>query len=117
MSKLSHGPRTAPYLFENDGHGRMRNVAPQPVTIYGPRTWGASGGRGPSTETFAGSRCRSYPGTAAMLRNETVAGNAISVRLVGLSSPRSAVGAEVTVSVGERRWEGAVHGGKLFVHQ
>jgi hypothetical protein len=110
------GRDQAPYLFENDGHGRMRNVAPE----AGDYLRAAHLGRGVAVADLDGDFRPDLVVShtlerAAVLRNETSTGNAIAVRLVGHDSPRSAVGAEVTVTVGERRWTGLVKGGGSYL--
>src|SRR6185437_9781949 len=51
----------------------------------------------------------------ALLRNETVIPNWLSVRLVGRASPRSGIGAKVTIEAGQHRQIGLVKGGGSYL--
>lgn len=51
----------------------------------------------------------------AVLRNETPIASWLSIRLIGRTSPRSAIGARVVVKTGERRQLKAVRGGGSYL--
>jgi hypothetical protein len=51
----------------------------------------------------------------ALLRNETIIPNWLSVRLIGRTSPRSAIGATVNVHAGQQRQIGYVKGGASYL--
>lgn len=108
--------RQLPYLFWND-HGRqLRNIAPQAGDYLRQRHLG----RGVASSDLDSNGTPDLVVThtnepAALLRNETRIPNWISVQLVGRISPRSGIGARVTVTVGQQRQTGLVKGGGSYL--
>ncbi len=59
--------------------------------------------------------CNHLDVPAALLENRTSGGNAVQFELVGVTSERDAVGAEVTIVCSEERWTSWVTGGDGFL--
>lgn len=105
-----------PYLFRNDRGRRLRNIASQAGDYFRRRHLGrgvASGDLDADGATDLVVTHTNEP--AALLRNETELPNWLSVRLVGRDSPRSAIGARVTVVAGHQRQVRIVTGGGSYL--
>ncbi len=108
--------RQMPYLFVNDHGGRFRDVA----NVSGDYLSRRHLGRGVACGDidFNGTPDLVVTHTnepVSLLRNDTAIPNWLSVRLVGRTSPRSAIGATVTVTSGTRQQIGLVKGGGSYL--
>ncbi len=108
--------RQYPYLFWNDQGNRLRNIAPQTGDYLRQRHLGRGAAEGDLDSNGTPDLVVTHTNEpAALLRNETVIPNWLSVRLVGRTSPRSAIGAEVEVQSGRQRQIGFVKGGGSYL--
>ncbi len=117
-----HGPghpterRQAPFLFLNEQGKRFRNIAP----TSGDYLRSKHLGRGVACADLDANGSldlvvtHSNEGTA-LLRNDTPIDQWISVRLIGRTSPRSAIGARVTTITSERMQMKVVRGGGSYL--
>ena len=108
--------RQFPYLFLNDRGKKFRNIAPQVGGYLGQRHLG----RGTAVGDLDGNGTPDLVVThtnepAAILRNDTTIANWLSVRLIGRTSPRSAIGSRVTIRAGGREQIGIVKGGASYI--
>ncbi len=108
--------RQLPYLFWNDRGRRLRNIALQSGDYFRERHLGRGVASGDLDADGAPDLVVTHTGEpVALLRNETAIPNWLSVDLVGRASPRSAIGARVTVVSGQLRQVGIVSGGGSYL--
>jgi hypothetical protein len=107
------------FLFRNEGRGRFREISKEAGAPFAPENVG----RGAAPGDFDGdgdedlllTRCGEAP---ALLRNERGNRNEwIALKLFGRLSNRDAVGARVTVSVGDRKRIREVKAGLSYLSQ
>jgi enediyne biosynthesis protein E4 len=108
--------RQFPYLFWNNRGRMFQNIAPQVGGYLVQRHLG----RGAAVGDLDGNGTPDLVVThtnepAAILRNDTPVANWLSVRLIGRTSPRSAIGARVTIRAGGREQIGIVKGGASYL--
>ena len=108
--------RQLPYLFWNNNGRRLVNVAGQAGEYMGQRHLG----RGAASADLDGNGTPDLVVThtnepAAILRNETSIPHWLSVRLIGRASPRSAIGAKVTLISEGHRQVGLIKGGGSYL--
>ncbi len=108
--------RQLPYLFLNDRGKKFRNIAPQVAGYLGQRHLG----RGAAVGDLDGNGTPDLVVThtnepASILRNDTPISNWLSVRLIGRTSTRSAIGARVTIRAGGHEQIGLVKGGASYI--
>lgn len=108
--------RQLPYLFWNEVGKRLHNVAAQVGHYMGERHLG----RGVAAGDLDGNGTVDLVVThtnepIAILRNESTIPRWLTVRLIGRASPRSAIGAKVTVSCGSKKWTKLVKGGGSYL--
>jgi hypothetical protein len=104
--------RQFPYLFWNDHGQRFRNIA----SVAGDYMRERHLGRGAATGDLDGNGTPDLVVThtndpVSILMNETTISHWLSVRLVGRSSPRSAIGAKVIIQTRQSSQIGIVKGG------
>ena len=108
--------RQFPYLFRNDYGQRLRNVASQAGDYFSQRHLGRGAAAGDLDGNGAADLVVTHTNEpVAILRNETVIRNWFAVRLVGRASPRTAIGARVTITAGGRRQTRIVKGGGSYL--
>lgn len=111
-----HERRQLPYLFWNDRGRRLRNVAPQAGLYMGQRHLGRGAAVGDLDANGTPDLVVTHTNEpVAVLRNETSIPNWLSVRLIGRTSPRSAIGATVSIQAGQQRQVGYVKGGASYL--
>lgn len=108
--------RQLPYFFWNDHGRRFRNIAPISGEYFCKRHLG----RGVATGDLDANGALDLVVThtndpAAILKNETLIPNWLSVRLIGRASPRSAVGAKVMIQSSHGSQIGFVKGGGSYL--
>ena len=108
--------RQFPYLFLNDRGKKFQNIAPQVGGYLAQRHLG----RGTAVGDLDGNGTLDLVVThtnepAAILRNTTTIANWLSVRLIGRTSPRSAIGSRVTIRAGGHEQIGIVKGGASYI--
>jgi hypothetical protein len=108
--------RQFPYLFSNDRGTRLQNLAPQLGGYFVQRHLG----RGAACGDLDGNGTPDLVVThtnepVAVLRNDTEIPHWLAVRLVGRTSPRSAIGARVELEVAGKRQIGLVKGGGSYL--
>jgi hypothetical protein len=108
--------RQLPYLFWNDHGRRLRNIAPQAGDYMCQRHLARGAAAGDLDSNGTPDLVVAHTNEpVALLRNETIIPNWISVRLVGRASPRSGIGAQVTIDAGQHRQFGLVKGGGSYL--
>lgn len=108
--------RQFPYLFWNDQGNRLRNIAPQIDGYMQQRHLGRGAAGGDLDSNGTPDLVVTHTNEpAALLRNDTIIPNWLSVRLVGRASPRSAIGAEVEIRAGRHEQIGFVKGGGSYL--
>ena len=111
-----HERRQFPYLFWNDHYKRLRNVAPQAGAYMTERHLGRGAACGDVDANGTPDLVVVHTNEpVALLRNETPIPNWFSLRLVGRTSPRSAIGAKVELQAGGQRQIGFVKGGGSYL--
>lgn len=108
--------RQLPYLFENDGGRRFKNVAPSSGIYLQERHLG----RGAATADLNRDGSPDLVVThtnepVAILRNDSAGKNWISIQLIGTASPRSGIGAVAEVISGGIRQKSVVKGGGSYL--
>lgn len=108
--------RQRPYLFWNDHGKRFRNIAAD----AGEYMSAIHHGRGAASGDLDGNGTIDLVVThvnepVAVLRNDTQIPNWIAVRLIGRVSTRSAIGAEVTVTIAGRKRMDLIKGGGSYL--
>jgi hypothetical protein len=115
-STISLERRQFPYLFWNDQGNRLRNIAPQIGGYMQQRHLGRGAAGGDLDSNGTPDLVVTHTNEpAALLRNDTIIPNWLSVRLVGRTSPRSAIGAEVEIRAGRHEQIGFVKGGGSYL--
>ncbi len=108
--------RQLPYLFWNDHGRRLRNIAPQAGDYMCQRHLARGAAAGDLDSNGTTDLVVTHTNEpVALLRNETIIPNWISVRLVGRGSPRSGIGATVRIDAGQHRQLGLVKGGGSYL--
>ncbi|MFQ5876842.1 MAG: CRTAC1 family protein [Acidobacteriota bacterium] len=109
-----------PFLFENDGSGRYREIGRR----LGPYFRSTDVGRGLSTADYDNDGDRDLLFTpnnrrATLLRNDgaSAAGHWITLRLEGVRANRDAIGARVVVTAGGRRQAEEVRSASSYLSQ
>ncbi len=113
---FSEERRQAPFLFLNDRGKRLKNIAPTAGEYLRTKHMG----RGLACGDLDGNGTPDLVIThinepTAVLRNDTVIENWLSIRLIGTKSPRSAIGAKVVLQAGEQRQVKPVLGGGSYL--
>lgn len=108
--------RQVPFLLLNDHGKRFKNIAP----TAGEYLRSKHVGRGLACADLDDNGTPDLVIThinepIALLRNDSPIENWLSVRLVGKISPRSAIGARITVTIGDRRQVKPVRGGGSYL--
>ena len=108
--------RQVPFLFLNERGRRFKNIAP----IAGEYLSSKHVGRGLACADLDGNGAPDLVIThinepTAVLRNDSPIENWLSVRLIGKTSPRSAIGARVTLTIGDRQQVKPVRGGGSYL--
>ena len=108
--------RQKPYFFWNDRGRKLRNVADQVGEYFRQRHLGRGAVRGDLDLDGAPDLVVAHTNApAAVLRNTTPISNWLAVELIGRTSPRSAIGARVTVVAGGVRQIGLIAGGGSYL--
>jgi hypothetical protein len=108
--------RQYPYLFWNDCGLRLRNIAPRVGGYLAERHLG----RGAAAGDLDGNGTPDLVIThtnepVTILRNETTIPNWLAITLIGRSSPRSAIGARVTLRAGQVEQCRLIKGGGSYL--
>ena len=108
--------RQLPFLFLNERVKRLKNIAPTAGEYFRSRHLG----RGAACGDLDGNGTpdlvvANLQEPVALLKNETPIENWVSVRLIGRTSPRSAIGARVTLTTDGRKQVKVVRGGGSYL--
>jgi hypothetical protein len=108
--------RQKPYFFWNDHGKRLRNVADRAGEYFRQRHLGRGAARGDLDLDGAPDLVVAHTNApAAVLRNATPVANWLAVELIGRTSPRSAIGARVTIVAGGVQQIGLIAGGGSYL--
>lgn len=108
--------RQFPYLFHNENGKRFKNIAAQSGEYLRQRHLGRGAASGDLDKNGTPDLVVTHTNEPmSVLRNETDIPNWFSVQLIGRTSPRSAIGARVTVTTGQRQQIGLVKGGGSYL--
>ena len=108
--------RQKPYLFWNQQGARFINIAPFSGEYMDSRHLGRGAATGDMDSNGTPDLIVTHTNElAAILKNETSISNWISVELIGRSSPRSAIGAQVTLKSSSGVQIGLVKGGGSYL--
>lgn len=108
--------RQFPYLFHNENGKRFRNIAAQAGDYLRQRHLGRGVASGDLDSNGTPDLVVTHTNEpVAVLKNETDIPNWFSVQLIGRTSPRSAIGARVTLTSGQRQQVALVKGGGSYL--
>ncbi len=105
-----------PYLFWNDHGRRLISVGSQSGDYFRRHHLGRGAACGDFDQNGAPDLIVTHTNEpVSILRNETPVGNWLSVRLIGTVSPRSPIGATVTLRCQDRTQIGVMKGGGSYL--
>ena len=105
-----------PYLFQNDQNKRFRDIAPFAGDYMSKPHLGRGAAMGDLDANGTPDLIVTHTNEpVAVLRNETVIPNWLSVQLVGRTSPRSGIGAKLTIVTGSNQQMGYLKGGGSYL--
>ena len=108
--------RQQPYFFWNDHGKKFRNIAPEATGYLREKHVGRGAATGDLDSNGTPDIVVAHTNEpVAVLRNETNIPNWLEVKLVGRVSPRSAIGARVTLTTTEGTQIGLVKGGGSYL--